>query len=87
MEHLLAYARIYLMVLVFFISCFLGLMSGVSLPMLAIRSLVIVMIVGILSRLFIKYIGGVIKTVPSEDSDQVHNSVLQEANHAIDKKQ
>jgi hypothetical protein len=84
MENLLASGRIYLMVIVFFLSCFLGLMSGVSLPMLAIRSVVIVSIVGVLSRLFIKYIVSVAKTISTEDSGQTHNSVLQKVDRAID---
>ena len=85
MENLLASARIYLMVIVFFSSCFLGIMSGVSFPMLAIRSVVIVGVVGVLSHLFIKYIVSVAKTVSSEDHSQKHNSVLQKVDQAIDK--
>lgn len=63
MEELLARGRIYVIVIVFFSSCFLGLMSGVSTPMLAIRSIVITIIVGVLSNLFVKYVSGVAKTV------------------------
>jgi len=85
MENLLASGRIYLMVIVFFSSCFLGIMSGVSLPMLAIRSVVIVGIVGVLSHLFIKYIVSVAKTVSSEEPGQTHNSVLQKVDQSIDK--
>ncbi|MDN3513502.1 MAG: hypothetical protein NG747_03770 [Candidatus Brocadia sp.] len=84
MENLLASARLYLMVLVFFSSCFLGLMYGVSLPMLAIRSVVIVSIVGVLSHLFIKYIVSVAKTVQSEEPDQTHCPGLHDVDHAID---
>ncbi|MFN3531408.1 MAG: hypothetical protein ACK41Q_02680 [Candidatus Brocadia sp.] len=84
MENLLASVRIYLMVIVFFSSCFLGIMSGVSLPILAIRSIVIVSIVGLLSHLFIKYFVSVAKTVSSEEPGQAHNSVLQKIDHAID---
>ena len=62
MEELLARGRIYVIVIVFFSSCFLGLMSNVSIPMLAIRSVVITIIVGILSSLFVKYIVSVAKT-------------------------
>lgn len=84
MENLLASVRIYLMVIVFFSACFLGIMSGVSLPMLAIRSIVIVSVVGVLSHLFIKYFVSVAKTVSSEEPSQPHNSVLQEVDHTID---
>lgn len=84
MENLLASLRIYLMVIMFFSSCFLGMMSGVSLPILALRSIVIVSAVGVLSHLFIKYFVSVAKTVPSEEPDQPHNSVLQRADHTID---
>ena len=63
MVELLAKGRIYIIVIVFFSSCFLGLMSNVSIPMLAIRSVVITIIVGILSSLFVKYIVSVAKTV------------------------
>ncbi|SOH03077.1 hypothetical protein [Candidatus Kuenenia stuttgartiensis] len=41
MEQIFAQARIYLIVLVFFVSCFLGLNSKVSLPALALRSIII----------------------------------------------
>lgn len=64
MEVLLAYVRIYLLIIVFFATCFLGFVSEVSLPMLAIRSVVVTGIVGIVSSLFIKYIVSVIDTVP-----------------------
>ncbi len=84
MERLLGGVRIYLMVFVFFLSCFLGIISGVSFPMLAIRSMIIVGIVGVLSRLFIKYFVSVAKTVSSEESQRPHNSVLQKADHTID---
>lgn len=85
MENLLASARIYLMVIVFFSSCILGLMSDVSLPMLAMRSIVIVSIVGVLSHLFIKYIVGVAKTVSPSESSQTQHSVHQEIDHVIDR--
>lgn len=75
MENILAYGRIYLMVIVFFSASFLGLMADVSLPMLAIRSIVITGIVGILSHLFVKYIVSVTRTVSSEELDPLHNSV------------
>ena len=84
MENLLASARIYLMVIVFFSSCILGLMSDVSLPMLAMRSIVIVSIVGVISHLFIKYIVGVAKTVSPAESGQTNHSVHQEIDHGID---
>jgi hypothetical protein len=85
MENLLASARIYLMVIVFFSSCIMGLMSDVSLPMLAMRSIVIVSIVGVLSHLFIKYIVGVAKTVLPSESSQTQHSVHQEIDHVIDR--
>lgn len=75
MEELLARGRIYIIVIVFFSSCFLGLMSNVSIPMLAIRSVVITIIVGILSSLFIKYIVSVAKTVSSGGIGQAQESV------------
>lgn len=84
MEHLLAQARIYLMVIVFFSSCFIGLMSGVSLPMLAVRSMVIVCIVGVLSHLFVRYIVSVSKTVSSAEFDQMHDSIFHKNEHGID---
>ena len=71
MEVLLAYVRIYLLIIVFFATCFLGYVSEVSLPMLAIRSVVITGIVGIVSNLFIKYIVSVIKTVPLTPEEQM----------------
>lgn len=64
MEMLLAHARVYLLVIVFFATCFLGLVAEVSLPTLAIRSVVITGVVGIVSSLFVKYVVSVIKTVP-----------------------
>lgn len=70
MEVLLAYVRIYLLIIVFFATCFLGFVSEVSLPMLAIRSVVITGIVGIVSNLFIKYIVSVINTVPLPPEEQ-----------------
>ncbi|HHT9111915.1 MAG: hypothetical protein HZA47_10770 [Planctomycetes bacterium] len=75
MEELLARGRIYIIVIVFFSSCFLGLMSNVSIPMLAIRSVVITVIVGILSSLFIKYIVSVAKTVSPGGIGQAQESV------------
>lgn len=77
MEILLAHARIYLMVIVFFATCFLGLMAEVSFPILAIRSVAITSIVGIVSHLFVKYVISVTKTVPlsSEESTTVGNAV------------
>ena len=77
MEMLLAHARIYLMVIVFFATCFLGLMAEVSFPILAIRSVAITSIVGIVSHLFVKYIISVTKTVPlsSEEPTTVNNPV------------
>lgn len=86
MESLLVSIRIYLMVVVFFLVCFLGIMSGISLPILAIRSIVIVSVVGVLSHLLIKYFMSVAKTVSSEEPSQPHNSVLQEVDHTIDPK-
>ena len=79
MENDLAKARIYLMVIVFFSSCFMGLMSGVSMPMLAMRSMIVVCIIGILSNLFIKYIVSVSKAVSSTKSDQMDDSILKKA--------
>ncbi len=70
MEVLLAYVRVYLLIIVFFATCFLGFVSEVSLPMLAIRSVVITGIVGIVSSLFIKYIVSVINTVPLPSEEQ-----------------
>lgn len=84
MESLLVSIRIYLMVIVFFSSCFLGMLSGVSLPMLAVRSIIIVGIVGVLSHLIIKYFMSVAKTVSSEEPGQSHNSVLRKAGHTGD---
>ena len=75
MEELLARGRIYVIVIVFFSSCFLGLMSNVSIPMLAIRSVVITIIVGILSSLFFKYIVSVAKTVSRGGIGQTQESV------------
>ena len=54
---------------------FLGLMSNVSIPMLAIRSVVITIIVGILSSLFVKYIVSVTKTVSPDGIGQTQKSV------------
>lgn len=70
MEMLLAHARVYLMAIVFFATCFLGLMAEVSFPILAIRSVVITGIVGILSNLFFKYVISVTKTVPLPSEEQ-----------------
>ncbi len=67
---LLAHARVYLMVIVFFATCFLGLMADVSFPILAIRSVVITGIVGILSNLFSKYVISITKTVPLPSEEQ-----------------
>jgi hypothetical protein len=53
--------------------------------MLAMRSIVIVSIVGVLSHLFIKYIVGVAKTVSPEESSQTHQTVHQEIDHGIDR--
>ncbi len=78
LEELLGRGRIYIMVIVFFSSCFLGLMSNVSIPMLAIRSVVITIIVGILSSLFVKYIVSVAKTVPPDGIGQTQESVSPE---------
>ncbi len=83
MEHLLAHARVYLLVIVFFTSCFLGLTAGVSLPILAIRSIIITSIVAIFSHLFMKYIASVMRTVSSsEELGQDNNSVPQELNRS-----
>ena len=75
MEELLARGRIYIIVIVFFSSCFLGFMSDVSIPMLAIRSVVITIIVGILCSLFVKYIVSVAKTVSHGGIGQTQKSV------------
>lgn len=86
MENYLALARIYLMVGVFFTSCFMGLMSGVSLPMLAVRSIVIVVIVGVLSHLFVRYIVSVSETVTSAESGQMQDPIYLKNEHGIDQK-
>jgi hypothetical protein len=52
--------------------------------MLAVRSIVIVGIVGVLSHLIIKYFMSVAKTVSSEEPGQSHNSVLRKAEHTGD---
>lgn len=84
MDNFLANARICLLVMVFFTSCFLGIMTDVSLPILAMRSIIITIIVAILSRLFIKYVASVMKTVPSsEELDQDHNSIPSKVNQTI----
>ncbi len=70
MEMLLAHARVYLLVIVFFATCFFGLVAEVSLPTLAIRSVVITGVVGIVSSLFVKYVVSVIKTVPLPEEEQ-----------------
>ena len=75
MEELLARGRIYIIVIAFFSSCFLGLMSNVSIPVLAIRSVVITIIVGILCSLFVKYILGVAKTVSPDGIGQTQKTV------------
>ncbi len=75
-DNLLANGRIYLLVIVFFTSCFLGIITGVSLPTLAVRSIIITIIVAFFSQLFIKYIASVMKPVStSEEPDQNYNSV------------
>jgi predicted nucleic acid binding AN1-type Zn finger protein len=84
MENDLAKVRIYLMVVVFFSSCFMGLMSGVSIPMLAMRSVIIVCIAGILSKLLIKYIVSVSNTASPKKSDQMNDSIPQDVNHGKD---
>ncbi|MBM4055508.1 MAG: hypothetical protein FJ264_12770 [Planctomycetes bacterium] len=62
MEQVLARARIYFIIFVFFASCFLGLNAKVSLPTLAIRSIIIAGITGIISHFFLKYLLGVFAT-------------------------
>ncbi|MDR4509069.1 MAG: hypothetical protein MRJ65_12705 [Candidatus Brocadiaceae bacterium] len=59
MDQLLAGIRMYIIVIVFFASCFLGIMNKVSLPTLAIRSVIITGIVGIAGHLFLKYVASV----------------------------
>ena len=83
MEQLLASGRIYLMVIVFFSSCFLGLISNVSLPTLAMRSVAITVIVGILSSLFIKYFVSVAKTTSYDELDQTSNAVPPKVDHTV----
>ena len=78
MEELLGRGRIYIMVMVFFSSCFLGLMSNVSIPMLAIRSVVITIIVGFISSLFVKYIVSVANTIPPDGIRQTQEPVSPE---------
>lgn len=85
MENMLAGVRIYLMVIVFLFSCILGLLSDVSLPILAFRSIVIVSVVGVLSHIFIKYIAGVAKTVTPAELSKTDCSANQEVDHAIDR--
>lgn len=52
--------------------------------MLAVRSMVIVCIVGVLSHLFVRYIVSVSKTVSSAESDQMHDSIFHKNEHGID---
>jgi len=80
-EYLLANARIYLMVIVFFSSCFIGLLSGVSLPMLAMRSIAITGIVGVLGHLFFKYVESVAKTVLPEPQDNKESTAPSKTSH------
>ncbi|MCF6147161.1 MAG: hypothetical protein E3K37_00705 [Candidatus Kuenenia sp.] len=68
MEQVLARARIYLIILVFFASCFLGLHSRVSLPTLAIRSILIAGITGIISHFFLKYLLSVFTTALQKEN-------------------
>ncbi|GJQ50588.1 hypothetical protein KsCSTR_35240 [Candidatus Kuenenia stuttgartiensis] len=81
MEQIFAQARIYLIVLVFFVSCFLGLNSKVSLPALALRSIIIAGITGIISHFFLKYILSVFTTdTQKEDTeDAPEQSQINEA--------
>jgi hypothetical protein len=60
-------------------------MSGVSLPILAIRSIVVVSIVGVLSHLLIRYFVSVAKTVSPEETGQPHNSVPQKVDRTTDR--
>ncbi len=85
MEYLLANARIYLMVIVFFSSCFIGLLSGVSLPMLAMRSIAITGIIGVFGHLFFKYIESVAKTALPEPQDQKEDIAPSKVNHTSSK--
>ena len=83
MVELLAKGRIYIIVIVFFSSCFLGLMSNVSIPMLAVRSVVITIIVGILSSLFVKYIVSVAKTISPDGIGQTQEPVSPKIDHTM----
>jgi hypothetical protein len=83
MEQFLAKARIYLLIMVFFASCFLGLLSEVSFPMLALRSVAITGIVGILSQLLLRYIIGVINAVPSPENEHFTDSMQTGENQVI----
>lgn len=70
MEQIFAQARIYLIILVFFVSCFLGLNSKVSLPALALRSIIIAGITGIISHFFIKYVLSVFSTATQKENTE-----------------
>jgi len=83
MVELLARGRLYIIVIVFFSSCFLGLMSNVSIPMLAVRSVVITIIVGILSSLFVKYIVSVAKTISPDGIGQTQEPVSPKIDHTM----
>ncbi|WP_169703140.1 hypothetical protein [Candidatus Kuenenia stuttgartiensis] len=64
-----------------FVSCFLGLNSKVSLPALALRSIIIAGITGIISHFFLKYILSVFTTdTQKEDTeDAPEQSQINEA--------
>lgn len=83
MDELLARGRIYCIVVVFFVSCFLGLMSNVSMPMLAIRSVVITIIVGVLSNIFVKYVSSVAKTVSPGEAGPAQGAALPRKNQPV----
>lgn len=82
MEQVLARARIYLIILVFFTSCFLGLHSRVSLPTLAIRSVIIAGITGIISHFFLKYLLSVFTTALQKKNteEETEQSEIDELN-------
>jgi len=84
MEQIFASARIYLMVIVFFSSCLLGLNSKVSLPILALRSIIITGIVGVFSHFFFNYMISVLKSAMPEEKEQAGENTDQDTSKNID---
>ncbi|WP_347275051.1 hypothetical protein [Candidatus Kuenenia sp.] len=70
MEQIFAQARIYLIIFVFFVSCFIGLNSKVSLPALALRSIIIAGITGVISHFFLKYVLSVFTTATQKENTE-----------------